>query len=146
VARWRIVLGAWLATLTVVVPVALLPTLIAAALTGGGGPLLRGTIVSTLVAVAAYSGLFTYLGLRVRRALVWGLAYLLLWEGFVALAGRTAARLAIRSYTRSLLSNATGIPLRLAVVSTFYAVVVPLVVAVVALGLTVRRLRRMEVA
>ena len=60
---------------------------------------------SATLAVVAYGGIFTWLGLRVRRALVWGLAYILLWEGFVAIAGEDAPRLAVRAYTRSVLST-----------------------------------------
>jgi ABC-2 type transport system permease protein len=146
VPRWRIVAGAWLATLTITVPLVLVPSLVAAGLSGGGAPLLRGTLASALVAVAGYSGLFLLLGLLVRRALTWGLVYILLWEGFVALAGSTASRLALRRYTRSLLTDATGVPLRLAESPPSIAVVVPVVVAVVALVLTTWRLRRMEVA
>jgi ABC-2 type transport system permease protein len=145
VARWRIVAGAWLAALTVALPYTLVVLGAASLAAGGGGPLLRGALVSGTVAVVAYSGIFTYLGLRVRRALTWGLVYILLWEGFVALAGRTAARLAIRSYTRSLLSDATGIELRLADMTPAIAVVVPVVVGVGALALTAGRLRRMDV-
>jgi ABC-2 type transport system permease protein len=145
VPRWRIVAGSTLATLTVVVPLVLVPLLLAAAVSGGGAALLRGTVVSSCVGIIAYVGLFTYLGLRVRRSLVWGLAYILLWEGFVALAGQSAARLAVRSYTRSLLSNATGIHFRLADTSVPVAIVVPIVVGLLALALTTARLRRMEV-
>jgi ABC-2 type transport system permease protein len=145
VPRWRIVAGAALATLTIVLPLVLVPLLVAAAASGGGASLLRGTVVASCVGVVAYVGLFTYLGVRVRRSLVWGLVYILLWEGFVALAGSTASRLAVRSYTRSLLSDATGIHLRLADISKGYALVVPIVVGVVALALSTARLRRMEV-
>ena len=74
----------------------------------------------------AYGGIFTWLGLRVRRALVWGLAYILLWEGFVASAGKSASRLAVRAYTRSVLAQATGVDLKLANVSAFFAVTVPI--------------------
>ncbi len=81
-----------------------------------------------------------------RRALVWGLAYILLWEGFVASAGRSAARLAVRAYTRSVLHDATGVDLKLATVSSAYAVIVPIVIGAVATAVTVRRLRRTEVA
>jgi ABC-2 type transport system permease protein len=122
------------------------PLVLGAALTGEGADLVRGTLWSSVLAVVGYSGLFTWLGLRVKRALVWGLAYILLWEGFVASAGRSAARLAIRAYTRSVLARATGVPLKLANVSAAYSVVVPVAVAIVALALTIRRLRRMEVA
>jgi ABC-2 type transport system permease protein len=146
VPRTTIVAGAALATITVALPLVVVPLVLGAALTGEGADLVRGTLWSSVLAVVGYSGVFTWLGLRVRRALVWGLAYILLWEGFVASAGRSAARLAIRAYTRSVLARATGVSLKLANVSAAYSVVVPIAVAVVALALTIRRLRRMEVA
>jgi ABC-2 type transport system permease protein len=146
VPRSQIVAGMFLATLTVALPLVLVTLGLAAVLTGAGGGLVQGTLASSTLAVVAYGGIFTWLGLRVRRALVWGLAYILLWEGFVASAGRSAARLAVRAYTRSVLHHATGIELKLATVSQFYAVVVPVVIGAVAIAFTVRRLRRTEVA
>lgn len=146
VARWQIVAGTVLATLTVTMPLVLATVGLAAALTGAGGRLIGGALAASALAVLAYTTIFTWLGLRVRRALVWGLAYILLWEGFVASAGRSAARLAIRAYTRSVLAHATGIHLKLATVSVVFAVAVPLAVSVVAGAVTVRRLRRTEVA
>ena len=77
---------------------------------------------------------------------MWGLAYILLWEGFVASAGKSASRLAVRAYTRSVLSKATGVDLKLANVSAFFAVVVPIAVGIVWAALTVRRLQKAEVA
>ncbi len=44
-------------------------------------------------------------GLWVQRALAWGLAYVLIWEGAVASAGAGLTRLSIRGYTRSLLAE-----------------------------------------
>lgn len=146
VPRWQIVAGTYLATLTVTLPLVLVSLGLAATLSGAGHGLVRGTLVSATLAVVAYGGIFTWLGLRVRRALVWGLAYILLWEGFVASAGKSASRLAVRAYTRSVLSQATGIDLKLGSVSPFFAVVVPIGVAIVWASLTVRRLRRAEVA
>jgi ABC-2 type transport system permease protein len=146
VARWRIALAAVGATLTVALPVIVLPMVAAAAATGAGGDLILGTLVSCVVATVAYAGMFTWLGLRVRRALVWGLAYILVWEGFVARAGATPARLAVRAHARSLLARIADGPERLVEVSTTTAVVVPLAVAVVAFLLTARRLARQDVA
>lgn len=145
VARWRIVAGAWLATMAVAAPMALLPLVVAAVASRGGGDLVWGTGLATVVGLVAYTGIFTWLGLRTRRALVWGLAYILLWEGFVALAGDTAARLAVRSYTRSILAEATGESLRLATIDPTVAVVVPVLVGLAGLALATARLRRMEV-
>jgi len=146
IPRWKIVLGATLATATVALPFVLGALVIGAGLTGAGPDLVLGTIASATLAVVAYAGLFTYLGLRVKRSLVWGLAYILLWEGFVASAGRSAARLAVRAYTRSVLHEFTGIDIKLATISPFYAWFIPLVVCAVGLWLTTSRLRRTEVA
>ena len=60
--------------------------------------------------------------------------------------GIVSARLAVRAYTRSVLAHATGIQLKLATVSVAFAVAVPLAISVVAGVVTVRRLRRTEVA
>ena len=144
--RWKIGLGALLATWTVTLPLVLVPMVGMAVLSGGGPSLVRGTLLAGSLAVVAYGALFVLLGLWVRRALIWGLAYILLWEGFVAIAGDNAQRLAIRSYTRSLLSDATGVDLFLADISVSASVIVPLVVAAVAFALTAWRLRKMEVA
>jgi ABC-2 type transport system permease protein len=85
-------------------------------------------------------------GVLVRRALPWGLAYILIWEGFVASAGETAARLAIRSYVRSIVSEQTGVSLSLAEFSLAVGVIVPLAVTVVVLALASHRLARADVA
>jgi ABC-2 type transport system permease protein len=146
VPRWQIVAGTYLATLTVALPLVLVSLVLAALLSDAGHGLVPGTLVSATLAVVAYGGIFTWLGLRVRRALVWGLAYILLWEGFVASAGKSASRLAVRAYTRSVLTKFTGVDLKLANVSPFFAVTVPIAIGIVWAALTVRRLRRAEVA
>ena len=58
---------------------------------------------------------------------MWGLLYILIWEGFVAQANASAARLAIRSYTRSLLAETADVYLRLADIAVAAAWLVPLV-------------------
>lgn len=146
VARWKLALAAAASSFTVVLPLVLLPLLIAAAATGKGSDLVAGTAASTTLGVAAYTGIFVMLGVRVRRSLLWGLLYIFIWEGFVANAGDTASRLAIRAYTRSVLADATGFSLRLADVSSPYRYIVPLAVLVVALLYTSHRLRVQDVA
>lgn len=146
VARARIVAAALAATLTVTLPVVVVPLVAAAALTGAGSDLVTGTVAACVLATVAYAGVFTFLGLRVRRALVWGLAYILIWEGFVARAGANASRLAIRADARSLLTRISGGPERLIDVSAPTAVILPLVAFAVAVWLTVRRLTRQDVA
>jgi len=146
VPRWRVVLAAIASSITVTLPIVVGPLLVAAAVTGAGADLVRATAVSASVAVVAYSAVFVALGLRVKRALMWGLLYVLIWEGFVAQANSSAARLAIRSYTRSLLSDIADVYLRLADVSFRAAWLVPLIAAIVAGGYATVRLTRQDVA
>lgn len=146
VARWRLALAALAATLTVTLPVVVVPMVAAAALTGAGQELLTATVVACTVAVVGYSGVFTWLGLRVKRALVWGLAYVLIWEGFVARAGDNPSRLAIQAHARSVLTHMADGPPRLAAVAQATGTITPVAVAVVATLLTIRRLRRQDVA
>ena len=145
VARWRIAAAALASTLTVALPLAVVPITLAALATGAGGKIVVAAAASCTVATVAYTGLFCWLGLRVRRALVWGLAYILVWEGFVASAGATPARLSVRAYTRSLLSRLADGPDDLVEVSLAVAVIGPLVAATAGAVLTVRRLMRQDV-
>jgi len=146
VARWKVVWAAALASYTVTWPLVTIPLMIAAALTGAGGALVTGTALAVSISMVGYTGLFVALGLRVKRALPWGLLYILIWEGFVANGNSTAARLAVRSYGRSVLSSVTGVTLRLAQISAPWRWVVPVAVALVALTYASRRLSRQDVA
>jgi ABC-2 type transport system permease protein len=146
VARWRIALAALAATLTVALPVVVIPMVGAAIATGAGSDLVVATLVSCGLATLAYAGMFTWLGLRVKRALVWGLAYVLIWEGFVATASTNTARLSLRAQTRSLLSRLADGPESLVEVSLGTAIAIPLFAATAGIVLTVRRLARQDVA
>jgi ABC-2 type transport system permease protein len=146
VSRWKLAVASAAASFTVVLPLVLVPLAVAAAATGKGGDLVIGTIVSATVGIAAYTGLFVTLGVRVKRSLLWGLIYIFIWEGFVARAGETASRLAICSYTRSILSNATGYELELADVSTAFSYIVPIAVLLLSLAYASHRLQVQDVA
>ena len=123
-----------------------IPLTIAAAATNGGSELVVGTAVSCTIAVVAYTGIFTFLGLRVRRAMAWGLAYILVWEGFVARAGGGTGFVSIRHHTVSILSRMADGPHRLMRSSATTAVLVPLAASAIAILLTTRRLQRQDVA
>ncbi|MFN8024656.1 MAG: hypothetical protein U0Q03_24215 [Acidimicrobiales bacterium] len=143
--RWPIALGAWLASLTIVAPLSLVPVIAAAALTGAGHGIVGATAVAGVVAVASYLAVFTWFGAMFRRATVWGLAYILIWEGFIASGGTGVARFALRSYTRAILREVTDVKLRLADHSLAVGVIVPVVVCVAFVLLTTRRLRHLDV-
>lgn len=143
--RWPIVVGAFLAAVTLTAPITLIPVIAAALLAGSGGGLVGATVIAGLVAVLAYCAVFTLLGVALRRFIVWGLAYILIWEGFIALGGAGVARFAIRKYTRSIIVDRTGIDLDLADFSQTTGIVVPLLVATVALAVASWRLARQDI-
>jgi ABC-2 type transport system permease protein len=145
VPRWRIVAAAWASSATITWLVVVGPLMLAAAATRGGGDLVAGIAVSATVGIVTYSAMFVALGLRVKRSLVWGLLYVFIWEGFVATANLAAARLAVRSYTRSLLSEVTDVALRLADFTVVASLVVTLAVAAVAAWYATVRLTRQDV-
>lgn len=145
VHRGWLALAATLASITVALPLALVPLTLAAAATGAGAELVWATALATAVGTVGYCGLFTALGLRFRRALVWGIAYILVWEGFVATASDAAATLSLRAYTASILSQATGVGLRLGTLTMASGILVPPAVALVAVALTTWLLTRTDV-
>jgi ABC-2 type transport system permease protein len=144
--RRTLLLSAWVATLVLVVPFSVVVPAIA--LLAGGMSLHTALVAAASAALGtlAYTAAFVALGLRVRRALAWGLAYILIWEGAVANAGAGLARLALRLSTRSIAHRAfDGTTIRYPI-ATASAVVVLCVVTLVSLALGVRWLQRADVA
>lgn len=146
IPTWLSAVAAWAATVTITVPLVGVPVLLSTAVLDNDGDLLAGTAVALLLGIVSYAALAVTAGIRFRRALPWGLAYILLWEGFVAGAGSTATRLAIRSYLRSILSQFTGHPLDLADFNLASGILVPLAVAAISLVYASRRLARTDIA
>lgn len=147
VPRWQLALAAGAAALTVSVPLAVLPVVVGAVVSGVGGRLILGAACGTLLSALGYTAVFCGLGLRVRRALAWGLAYLVIWEQAVARIAKGAARLSISVTTRTVDARLAGhTPLPRNAMSMPIAVVVPLVVTGLAVAITTRSLNRGEVA
>ncbi len=144
--RWPIAVGAWLASITLSLPLTMVPLVVSAVAVDGGSELITATVLAGVVGVVAYSALFVLLGLLLKNPIVWGLGYIMIWEGLIAAFGSFAAKLAIRGYTRSILTSITDVDLDLGDLSLAVGVIVPLVVAVVALVLAAVRLRSMDVA
>ena len=147
VPRWMLAVAAWAASATVAVPMSAIPLTLAAALgSGADGEAIGATAASMTLAAVAYTGIFTLVGLVLRRALIWGLVYVFIWELFVARVGQGAARLSINTYPASVLAKLTDLELPLAERSLTNGVVVPIAVTVVAIALTSWRLDRGNVA
>jgi len=144
--RWRIVAAGWMAALTVAGPVAVLPIVAAALVAGADGRLVAAAAAGAALATAGYTALFLGLGLLVRRALAWGLAYVLIWELAVARISKGAARLSVSVYARSVLSEIGEVakPSNAAAIST--SLIVLTLVVLAATALTTRVLARANVA
>lgn len=143
--RWPIVVGAACAAATIAAPITLISIVLAAVLTGAGNGIVAGTLLATVVGLIAYVSVFTLFGVWLKRFIVWGLAYILIWEGFIAQAGPGVARVALRKYTRSIVVDRTGADLDLADFSLTMGIVVPLVVAVAALAIAAWRLSNQDI-
>jgi ABC-2 type transport system permease protein len=143
--RWPIVVGAALAAATLTAPIVMVSIVLTAILTGAGNGIVAATLLAVVVGLVVYVCLFTLFGVWLKRAIVWGLAYILIWEGFIAQAGPGVARVAMRAYTRSILVEQTGADLELADYSLGVAIVVPIVVAVAALAVAAWRLSSQDI-
>ncbi len=143
--RWPIVVGAALAAATLVAPITFVSIVAAAVLTGAGNGIVGATVLATAVGLVVYVSVFTLFGVWLKRFIVWGLAYILIWEGFIAQAGPGVARVAMRAYTRSILVERTGADLDLADYSIVTGVLVPVVVAGAALALASWRLSHQDI-
>jgi ABC-2 type transport system permease protein len=146
VPRWMLAGAALAAALTVALPLAVVPIAVAVSISGAGAELVRGALAGTALAVVTYCTIFLGLGLRVRRALMWGLAYVLIWEGAVARAARGAARLSVNVHARSVAARIADHSLPPNATGMVAAVVVPLGIAVVAFALTTWWLAKADVA
>ena len=108
VGRWKVILVALAATLSVALPLALAPALLATELGGGSPRMLGAVLAAAALATAAYSAVFIGLGLRIRQALIVGLLYVLLWEAVIAGLGKGVGTFSIRLYTLTLYSRMAG--------------------------------------
>ncbi len=148
--RAPVAVGAAAAAVTAALPLTVIPTVVggwlAADRVAGSVDLLWGAAAAAALGTAAYSSLFGLLGLLVRKPIIWGLGYVLLWEGLAVGLGDFAARLSLRGYTRSVLSHLSGIDYGFDSYTTTTALVVLAAVSVSGLILAAVRLNRLDVA
>jgi ABC-2 type transport system permease protein len=130
----------------VVLPLVVIPLLVGGLIISPDAALVGAILGSTVIGVVAYVAIFLALGLRTNRALLWGLVYILLWEGFVSRAGDAAARVSVSNYPRSILAHLSDVELELADASLIAGYLVPLAVAALAFAYACRRFQRQDVA
>jgi ABC-2 type transport system permease protein len=144
VARWQLPAAAVLATFSVVAPLTALPVAASVLVAGAEDVALPAFAAATLAALA-YTGLFVAAGLWFRRAVWWGLVFVLLWENVLAYSAEGTARFTVSEWARSLLETAPGIDVALGARSAATAFVVLPAVAVAGWLLATMRYRRAEV-
>ena len=129
VPRWQLPAAAILATASIVIPLTALP-LTASALVAGAGDLAWVTFLAASLAGLAYAGLFVAAGIWFRRAVWWGLAFVLIWENVVPYSADGAARYTVVGWGASILGLASGIDVEREAGSGGAAVVVLLAITV----------------
>jgi ABC-2 type transport system permease protein len=145
VPRWRIVLVkllvAWIVVLILVVPATLVAGLI-----GQDDPALAfGFAAATAVGALEYTALFVALSLLTSRALIVGLAYVVIWEGVVAGLFAGTRPLSVRQHALAVAEALGGADAAgLAEIALGVAIAAVAIVTVVATVVAVRRLETVE--
>lgn len=151
VARWRMVLTrmvvSGLATALVIAPTTYVSGLIALRKVPNEAPgLVAACTAATVIGAFLYCALFVALSLSTRRALVAGLAYVVVWEGSLSRAFAGSRALSIREYTLSFAEKmASGANVSLSRLDFGAAVPLAAVVTVLITLYAIRRLRRFEI-
>jgi ABC-2 type transport system permease protein len=144
VARWQLPAAAVLATSTVVWPLTAVP-LAASALAGGAAGVAPAALLAASLAVPAYAGLFVAAGLWFRRAVWWGLAFVLVWENVAADTAEGVARFTVVGWASAVLGLASGVDVPHEAGSAAAALFVLPAVAVAGWLLATWRYRRADV-
>lgn len=136
------VAAAWTAAVALLVP----STLVSGALALGGdagAEALLWPVVGVLLGSLAYISAAVWLSLRVRRPVVVGILYILLWEGSIATFAASADRFSVAAYSRRLAIEGVA-DVNAPDVSAAAALIVLLAIAAAGLALAARALRRVE--
>ncbi len=135
------------ATLSITLPLTLVPSWFAVLLSGASDKAFWAITASVVLANLAYSALFTGFGLRVRHALIFGLGYVVIWEAGVASLGKGPAAVSIRHYAESLFAHMGNQTVPGAAEADLWpSVIVMLSLFVVGVVITSVLLRRQDVA
>jgi ABC-2 type transport system permease protein len=144
VPRWQLPAAAILATVSVVLPLTALP-LTVSALVAGAGDVAWATLLAGSLAALAYAGLFVAAGVWFRRAVWWGLAFVLIWENVVAYSAEGASRFTVIGWASSVLGLAPDVDVQLDAGSTAAAFVVLPAIVVASWLVATWRYRRADI-
>ena len=144
VPRWQLPAAAVLATATVVLPLTMVP-LVASALVAGAGDVAWATALAASLAALAYAGLFVAAGLWFRRAVWWGLAFILIWENVAAYSAEGLGRFTVIGWASAVLGLAPDVDLQLEAGSAAAALLILPTIAVAAWLVATWRYRRTDI-
>ena len=144
VPRWQLPAAAVLATATVVVPLTAIP-IAASALAAGAGEVVLPAVLAVALGALAYAGLLVAAGLWFRRAIWWGLAFVLIWEQVAAYSAEGSARFTVLGWASSVLGLAPDVDVQLEAGSAPVAVLVLIAIAVGGWFLATWRYQRADV-
>jgi hypothetical protein len=144
VPRWQLPGAAALATVSVVAPLTAAP-LAASALVAGAAEVAPAALAAAVLATLAYAGLFVAAGLWFRRAVWWGLAFVLLWENVAAHTAAGAARFTVGGWASSVLGVAPEVDVQHAAGSAAFAFVVLPAIGVAGWLAATWRYRRVDI-
>jgi ABC-2 type transport system permease protein len=150
--RWHTVVArfaaAWTATVVVCLPAAIACAVLGISVNTPSADVLAGVALATVLTSGAYCAVFVLLSLLTRRGLLAGLAYVVLWETFLAGLAPALRGLSIGSYGRRVASLAIpgDVPLgTVASIGVTGSAFVLVGITVVAVVLSALRLQRMDV-
>ena len=144
VAPWQLPVAAVLATLTVVVPLTAVPLTVATLIAGAGdvGP---AAFLASAFAALAYAGVFVAAGLWFRRAVWWGLAFVVVWENVISHVAEGAARFTVSGWASAVLSLAPDVNVDREPGPVWLGVVVLTLIAVIGWLIATWRYRRADI-
>jgi ABC-2 type transport system permease protein len=148
ISRWVVVATKLVVAIGCSVTLTSIPILIAGLLAGGDARLAIAFAVASAIGSALYCAIFVALSLVTSRAFIWGLGYVLVWEGFLAGLFTGTRTLSVRehtlAFTQALANPAPDVFKADLDITT--AIVLAGVVGVFAVVLALRRLSRIEIA
>ena len=146
ISRLSVSTGAWAASVTIALPLTVIPMAVSALLLDAGKSVVTATIITSILAVVAYSGLFVTLGLIVKNPVLWGLAYIFIWEAIVASFAKPAAALAVSGYSRAIITGRTNVEFDyLFDPSQSVSILMLIIITIAGIALSSARLNRLEV-
>ena len=146
ISRLSVSTGAWAASVTIALPLTVIPMMVSAILLDAGNSVVTATIITSILAVVAYSGLFVTLGLIVKNPVLWGLAYIFIWEAIVASFAKPAAALAVSGYSRAIITGRTNVDFDyLFDPSQSVSILMLIIITTAGIALSSARLNRLEV-